>query len=449
MKKTEKRAIFLILAGIFFMGNCSGSNPQEDEGGFTLSREGTTVSFSAQTGYSDQTPRSSQVTNTKSTSIVLNVTLTGDAPESFTLSTASINLAAKASGSFTVAPKTGLAKGDYQAAVTVGLAGNSGDSKSFAVKFTVTEAGPETHLYIAFGQSNMQGPGEAQAQDQNDVPERFQTLNVVGATYAYGNTVTPGITPNSGKRVKGEWYKAVPPNIINGVNPTGSGGTKTGLSPVDYFGRTLAENTPERITIGLIAVANGDLALASFHKTRGVEYFAPGSGGDGRESSRPSSTERDGWERYTTTSKVIYGDTCDGGYESIYDAIITNVKKAQEQGGMVKGIIFHQGESGRGLTYTSWPEMLKEIYDDMLADLELEPNSVPILCGQLLNGGTGPDGALADDASIQAYLGPNAHIVATSGCAARNSYAGDPHFSTEGIRELGARYGNKMLELVY
>jgi len=324
-----------------------------------------------------------------------------------------------------------------------------------------TPPGPENHLYIAFGQSNMQGPGEAVASDQKDVPERFLTLNVVGATYAYGNTVVPNVAPNGGKRTKGEWYTAIPPNIINGTNPTGSSGSRVGLSPMDYFGRTVVNGTPERITIGVVAVASGDLALSSFRKTGGAAYFSgSGSGGtvtlDGvevtRSNNRPSGTERTGWRRITTNTETINGEKCTAGYESFYDAIVNNVKKAQDEGWIVKGIIFHQGESGRGLEDKTWAQILKEIYDDILADCGLPANSIPILCGQQFGGSgdtsegnKGNDGVLESDSTIQTTI-PKAYVISSVGLANRGD---NTHFSSQGIRDLGTRYGEKMLKLVY
>ena len=288
------------------------------------------------------------------------------------------------------------------------------------------------HVYIAFGQSNMQGPGAIREQDTSGIDySRWQTLNVVTGKYAGEN------------RSKGQWYDAVPPLIIPDANlPHWDGQTfTTGLGPSDYFGRTLVENTPETLKIGIIAVANGDLALASFHKTQGAVYFASGSGGDGRENSRPSDTERSGWNRYIGA-----------GYASIYDAIISNAQLAQEQGGVIKGIIVHQGESGRGLTYASWPDMLKEIYDDMLSDLNLKPNSIPILLGQTWNGGSGnTNGALSSDGVIKAVI-PRAWIISSAGCNKGRTGKGQPdniHFGSEDLETFGTRYGQKMLELNY
>jgi hypothetical protein len=287
----------------------------------------------------------------------------------------------------------------------------------------------EFHVYIAFGQSNMQGPGEIRLQDKTGISDRWQILNVVNDTYAGEN------------RVKGQWYKAVPPLIIPDRNLVNYLGLNIGLGPSDHFGRTLVDGTPDHITIGVVAVANGDLALAAFRKAKGADYFdaTKGNGGNGKENNRPSDTERQGWTRYTGA-----------GYASLYDAIIKNAKIAQ-QTGVIKGIIVHQGESGRGLTDKTWAEMLKEIYDDMLVDLELPPNSIPILLGQTWNGGSGnTDGALAGDSVIQETLS-NAWIISSKDCGGRtgNGQPDNTHFGSEGLELLGTRYGEKMLKLVY
>ena len=305
-----------------------------------------------------------------------------------------------------------------------------GGCQSAAPGVDVETAGiDELHVFIAFGQSNMQGPGTIRPQDRAGASDRWLVMNVVAGRYAGVN------------RTPGRWYRAVPPLIIpdNSLNHWTNTFT-IGLGPLDYFGRTLAENTPDNVAIGVIAVAHGDLALASFHRTRAEEYFAPGSGGEGREANRPSTTERSGWTRYRNA-----------GYASLYDAIIANARIAREQGGIIKGIIFHQGESGRGLTYTTWHEMLREIYDDILADLGLEPNSIPILLGQMWNGGTGPGGMLNADNRIQNYI-PNAWVISTAGLTQGRVGRDQPdniHFGSADLEGLGKRYAEKILDLIY
>jgi para-nitrobenzyl esterase len=178
------------------------------------------------------------------------------------------------------------------------------------------------------------------------------------------------------------------------------------------------------------------MALAAFHKTKAEDYLR----GRGTLSGRPSQTEMQGMSRYRGA-----------GYANMYDAIIQNAKLAQRAGGIIKGIIVHQGESGPGLNNIDWDELLKEIYDDMLSDLGLPPDSIPILLGQTWNGGSGnTGGALRSNEVIQSIL-PNAWVISSVGATGRTGQ-GQPdniHFGSDGIQLLGTRYAEKMLELVY
>src|SRR5215213_7473350 len=74
---------------------------------------------------------------------------------------------------------------------------------------------PNFHVYLAFGQSNMEGFPGVEEQDKTGVDPRFRMLAAVDFA-------------NLG-RTKGEWYEAVPPLCRS----------STGLCPADYFGRTL------------------------------------------------------------------------------------------------------------------------------------------------------------------------------------------------------------------
>ena len=102
-------------------------------------------------------------------------------------------------------------------------------SSSLKVK---AEVDPNFHIYICFGQSNMEGNAQWQSQDVGNVDARFQML----ATCNFDNP----------KRTLGNWYKAECPI----VSPQGK------LGPTDYFGRTMVAHLPD-IKIGVIAVAMG------------------------------------------------------------------------------------------------------------------------------------------------------------------------------------------------
>ena len=85
---------------------------------------------------------------------------------------------------------------------------------------------PNFHIYLAFGQSNMDGAGEIESQDL-DVSERFKMIRLVDFP--------------SKQRYRGNWYTAVPPLCRE----------NSGLSPCDYFGRELVNNLPEEIFVGI------------------------------------------------------------------------------------------------------------------------------------------------------------------------------------------------------
>ena len=86
------------------------------------------------------------------------------------------------------------------------------------------------YIFICFGQSNMEGNAKIEAQDTVGVDARFRVLQAVDCS-------------DKG-RIKGNWYTALPPLAR----------CKTGLTPADYFGRTLVANLPKKIKIGIINV---------------------------------------------------------------------------------------------------------------------------------------------------------------------------------------------------
>src|SRR4030042_1727845 len=88
------------------------------------------------------------------------------------------------------------------------------------------------YIFLCFGQSNMEGAARAESQD-SVVYARFRVMEAVDC-------------PNQGRKM-GTWYPAVPPLCR----------CRTGLSPADYFGRTMAANLPKKVRIGIINVSIG------------------------------------------------------------------------------------------------------------------------------------------------------------------------------------------------
>jgi alpha-L-fucosidase len=256
-------------------------------------------------------------------------------------------------------------------------------------------AEPDSNFYIflCFGQSNMEGFPGIEEQDKTGVDDRFQVLAAVDF-------------PDLG-RTKGNWYKAVPP--LCRVN--------TGLCPADYFGRTLVANLPKNIRVGIVNVSVAGCKIELFEKDS-YQTFAE---------SAP------GWMK--NIIKQYDGNP--------YQTLVDMAKLAQKDG-VVKGILLHQGESNTD--DKDWPGKVKEIYDNLLKDLNLTSSDVPLLAGELVN--ADQEGACASMNAIIAELPqiiPNARVISSSGCASRRDHL---HFKPEGYRSLGERYAETMLGLL-
>ncbi len=109
---------------------------------------------------------------------------------------------------------------------------------------------PNFYIFLAFGQSNMEGNARPETQDKTGVNERFQLL--------------PAVDWSDKSRTKGKWTTAVPPLCRS----------STGLTPCDYFGRTLVDSLPANIKIGIINVSVAGCAIDMFDKAKYQTYVA-------------------------------------------------------------------------------------------------------------------------------------------------------------------------------
>ena len=107
---------------------------------------------------------------------------------------------------------------------------------------------PNFHIYLAFGQSNMEGQGNIESQDKT-VDKRFQVLWTTNET-------------NCGKKL-GEWSDAVPPL----ASCSGK------LGPADYFGRTMVEKTDSKIRVGVVDVAVAGCSIQLFDSPISQSYM--------------------------------------------------------------------------------------------------------------------------------------------------------------------------------
>lgn len=241
---------------------------------------------------------------------------------------------------------------------------------------------PNFHIYLMFGQSNMEGAGVIEAQDRitND---RVKVIS--------------DLTCNNLNRVYGNWYVASPP-----LNRCWSG-----IGPGDYFGKTMADAMPTAITIGLVPASVSGTPIELYQKS------AP--------------LGRNGADIPPQFA---------GGYAWLLDL----AKKAQEAG-VIKGIIFHQGETNTA--DPQWKFKVQEIVSDLRKDLGI--GEVPFLAGELLYADYGscchwhnPEINKLPD------LIPNAYVVSASGLAGADT----AHFTTASYREFGKRYATLMLTKV-
>lgn len=254
---------------------------------------------------------------------------------------------------------------------------------------------PNFYIYICFGQSNMEGNAQWEAQDVGNVDPRFQML----ATCNFDNP----------KRTLGNWYKAECPI----VSPVGK------LGPTDYFGRTMVQELPDK-KIGVIAVAMGGSPIEMFDKDLYKQKY-----------------EDNYNEWWAQIARNYYG-------ENPYGRIIEMAKKAQ-QVGVIKGILLHQGESNNG--DEKWPGMVKKIYMDMLHDLGLRANDVHIFVGETEYADQGGSCSWHNHvvAKIPEVI-PTGHVVSAEGIPGNGK---DPwHFSAAGYRTFGKRYAAKVLDVM-
>ena len=253
---------------------------------------------------------------------------------------------------------------------------------------------PDFHIYLCFGQSNMEGNAKIEEEDMKGVSDRFMMMATVD--------------DSERGRVKGQWYKALPPLCRQ----------NTGLTPADYFGRTLVETLPENIKVGIINVAIGGCH---------IETFLPDSIASYVEKRAP------GWMKGMLAA-----------YDNDPYSTLVEMARLAQKDGIIKGILVHQGESNTG--DPRWPYQLKKVYDNLINDLGLQGMVVPLLVGEVVNSDRGGICASHNDviARVPSVI-PQAHVISSSDCSNAPDLL---HFDADGYRELGRRYGRKMLQLL-
>ncbi|HUR58940.1 MAG TPA: sialate O-acetylesterase [Opitutaceae bacterium] len=257
------------------------------------------------------------------------------------------------------------------------------------------EPDPNFHIFLCFGQSNMEGGGRIEERDKT-VDRRFQIL----ADFD---------TPDRG-RTMGQWYDAIPPLTRR----------TRGISMMDYFGRTMVANLPEKYRVGLVKLGVSGTRIELWDKDAFRDYLA--------------SLPPDGqW-------KIPLANQYDG---NPYEYLVKLAKIAQRSG-VIKGILIHQGESN--FEDQDWPRKVKKIHADLVRDLNLDPRDVVLLAGEVVN--ADQNGEKANANVIMKHLPgtlPNSHVISSAGVPANSDRL---HFTADGQREMGRRYAEKMLNLM-
>ena len=251
---------------------------------------------------------------------------------------------------------------------------------------------PKFYIFLCLGQSNMEGNAKYEPQD-TVTDSRFRVMEAVDC---------PALN-----RKKGNWYTATPPLCR----------CNTGLTPADYFGRTLLATMPAGIKIGIVHVAVAGCKIELFERDSFATYAATAPG----------------W------MKNIIAEYGGNPYERLVE-----IARLAQKDGIIKGILLHQGESNTN--DSTWPVKVKVVYNNLLKDLQLDGAAVPLLAGEVVNADQG--GVCASMNNIIDRLPEviaNAHIVSSAGCTAGADHL---HFNAAGYRQLGRRYAAAMQPLL-
>lgn len=252
---------------------------------------------------------------------------------------------------------------------------------------------PNFYIFLNFGQSNMEGNPRIESKDSMNINDRFLMMSAIDCE-------------NSGRK-QGEWYKAIPPLSR----------CRTGLTPGDYFGRSLTEVLPDSIKIGVINVSIGGCKIELFDKNN--------------------------YESYVETAPNWMIGMINAYDGNPYGRLIDLARSAQKDG-VIKGILLHQGESNTG--DQEWPVKVKEVYESMLNDLGLLAENVPLIAGEVVHEDQkGKCASMNNIINTLPEVIPTAHVVSSSMCESAPDLI---HFTAEGVRLLGKRYAYVMLPLL-
>ena len=263
--------------------------------------------------------------------------------------------------------------------------------KAVVEQQTVDTADPNFYIFLCFGQSNMEGNARPEAVDLASPGPRFLLMPAIDFP----------ATDQRPARKMGEWCEASAPLCR----------PNTGLTPADWFGRTLVASLPNNIKIGVIHVAIGGIDIKGFLPDSIPSYV---------EKKAP------GWMKGMLQA-----------YDNNpYKRLVVLAKKAQKDG-VIKGILMHQGETNTG--DPKWAGMVKQVYENLCGDLQLKPEEVNLYVGNIVQaGGKGVCIGCKKQIDELPQTIHTCQVISSDDCTNGPDRL---HFDAAGYRELGCRYG--------
>lgn len=260
---------------------------------------------------------------------------------------------------------------------------------------------PNFHVYLLFGQSNMAGGGAISDSPKVDCDTTPRVKVLAFSDCSAG----PNCKDYVMKRTVDQWYTAFPP-----LHDCSAG--LEGISPGDWFGKTMIDSVRADISIGLVPCALSGMAL---------NVFLKGS---------------------TATSTV--GPSQVRG-KNAYNWMLARCKLAQQKG-VIKGMLLHQGESGTGSSQ-AWDAMAMQIFNDLKTDLGLDAKTV-LVVGQLRSDSKSPS---QNNTSFNTMIAGMPAKYPKVGMASSQGLSGNGkdvwHFNPSSMRDLGRRYAAALLSL--
>ena len=249
---------------------------------------------------------------------------------------------------------------------------------------------PNFYIFLCFGQSNMEGNARPEAADLASPGSRFLLMPAVDF---------PAVGDRPARKM-GEWCEASAPLCR----------PNTGLTPADWFGRTMVASLPNNIKIGVIHVAIGGIDIKGFLPDSIKEYA---------EKKAP------GWMKGMLAA-----------YDNNpYKRLVELAKKAQKDG-VIKGILMHQGETNTG--DPKWAGMVKQVYENLCGDLQLKPEEVNLYVGNIVQaGGRGVCIGCKKQIDELPQTIHTCQVISSDDCSNGPDRL---HFDAAGYRELGCRY---------